>query len=175
VSSTTTIDTPRLRLRPLAMSDFEPLCRLRRDPEMMRYMGDGHVPDEDETESWLQWHVDIWKVDGYSLFAADLQPQGEFVGWIGITKPYWFPDMMPTPEIGWFIERAHWGHGLATEGAAAVLRFALDDVGIDRLIGIYNAENTASGRVMAKIGMRFWQETPHPQFGFPLRIYEATR
>ena len=142
---------------------------------MMRYMGDGHVSDEAETESWLRWHVDLWKVDGYSLFAVELKSESRLVGWLGVTKPYWFPQMLPTPEIGWFIERALWGHGIASEGAEAALRFALDDLEIDRIIGIYNAENLASGRVMEKIGMTFWQEVPHPQHGFPLRIYEASR
>ena len=92
-----------------------------------------------------------------------------------MTKPHWFPEMMPTPEIGWFIDRELWGQGFATEGAAAALHFALGDVKIERVIGIYNTENAASGRVMEKIGMTFWKEVPHPRFGFPLRIYEVSR
>jgi RimJ/RimL family protein N-acetyltransferase len=92
-----------------------------------------------------------------------------------VTRPHWLPEMMPTPEIGWFIDRAHWGNGLASEGADAALQFAFHEVDIDRVIGIYNAENVASGRVMEKIGMTFWQELPHPQKGFPMRIYEISR
>lgn len=175
ISPDTILDTERLRLRPFTMHDHGPLFRLRQDPQMMRYMGDGHLHDEEETESWLRWHIDIWSVDGYSLFAVDLKAEDRFIGWLGVTKPYWFPEMMPTPEIGWFIERAKWGQGLASEGAAAALRFAFDIVGIERVIGIYNAENHASGRVMEKIGMRFWRAEPHPQFGFPLRIFEISR
>jgi RimJ/RimL family protein N-acetyltransferase len=141
---------------------------------MMRYMSDGHIPDKAETQSWLQWHVDLWDADGFSLFAAERKPDGRFIGWTGVTKPYWFPEMMPTPEIGWFIERELWGQGHASEGAAAALQFAFQDVSIERVIGIYNAKNAASGRVMEKIGMTFWQEVPHPRFGFPLRIYEVS-
>ena len=168
------VETDRLILRPLAMSDLEPLVRLRQDPEMMRYMGDGHVADENETESWLRWHIDLWTVDGYSLLGAELKPRNEFVGWIGVTKPYWFPEMMPTPEIGWFIERAKWGKGLASEGASSVLQFALNDLGIERIIGLYHAQNVASGRVMEKIGMRFWKELPHPKLSHSVRVFEAT-
>ena len=157
------------------MSDLEPLYCLQRDPQMMQYMGDGHVHDETESEAWLRWHVDLWDVDGCSLFAADLKPGLRFVGWVGVTKPYWFPEMMPTPEIGWFIDRAHWGQGLATEGATAALRFTFEQVGMERIIGIYHAENLASGRVMEKIGMSFWTELPHPEKGFPMRIYEISR
>ncbi|HML00347.1 MAG TPA: GNAT family N-acetyltransferase, partial [Acidimicrobiales bacterium] len=102
------------------------------------------------------------------------KPSGAFIGWTGVTKPYWFPDMMPTPEIGWFIDRELWSQGLATEGARAALHFVFEERGEGRVIGIYNAENIASGRVMEKLGMTFWKEVPHPRFGFPLRIYEAS-
>ena len=90
---------------------------------------------------------------------------GRLIGWTGVIKPHWFPEMMPTPEIGWFIDRELWGQGFATEGAAAALHFALGDVKIERVIGIYNTENAASGRVMEKIGMTFWKEVPHPGSG----------
>ncbi|MGH9030387.1 MAG: GNAT family N-acetyltransferase [Acidimicrobiales bacterium] len=169
------IETERLLLRPLAMSDLEPLLALQGDPLMMRYMSDGHVHDEEETRLWLQWHIDLWEVDGYSLFAAELKEEARFVGWVGVTNPHWFPELMPTPEIGWFVERAQWGRGIATEGAQAAARFAFERLDIARLIGIYNAENLASGRVMEKIGMNFWRQIPHPRFGFPLRVYELQR
>lgn len=167
------LDTPRLRLRPLLMADLEPLHLLRQDPEMMRYMSDGHLPDREETESWLHWHTGLWEADGFSLFAAERRPDHRFIGWIGVTRPYWFPEMMPTPEIGWFIDRELWGRGLASEGAAAALHFAFEDLRIERVIGIYNADNAASGRVMAKIGMSFWKQLPHPRFGFPLRVCQV--
>jgi RimJ/RimL family protein N-acetyltransferase len=169
------LETARLVLRPLAEADLDALCRLQQDPEMMRYMGNGHVHDRRESEVWLRWHEDLWDVDGYSLFAVDLKPDMVFAGWIGLTKPHWFPELMPTPEIGWFVDRSMWGRGLAPEGAAATLRFAFDDVGVDRVLGIYHADNHRSGRVMEKIGMAFWREVPHPDHEHLLRIYEISR
>jgi RimJ/RimL family protein N-acetyltransferase len=157
------------------MTDVVPMSRLQSDAQMMRYMGDGHVHDKAETEVWLRWHIDLWDVDGFSLFAVDIKPAMGLIGWIGLARPYWFPEMMPTPEVGWFVDRDFWGQGLATEGAAAVLQFAFDDVGAERVLGIYNTGNVASGRVMEKIGMSLWREVPHPQHGFPLRVYESLR
>jgi RimJ/RimL family protein N-acetyltransferase len=169
------IETDRLLLRPPLMSDFQPLFRLQQDPEMMRYMSDGHIHTRDETSTWLQWNVDLREKDGYSVWAAVLKEEGQFLGWLGVTNPYWFPAMMPTPEIGWFIDRAYWGKGLATEGAKAAVEFAFGQLDIPRLIGIFNADNRASERVMEKIGMTLWREVPHPTFGFPLRVYEIER
>lgn len=169
------IETERLRLRPPMMGDFEDLSLLQQDPEMMRYISDGHLSTAEETRSWLTWHADLWREAGFSIWAADLKQEGKFIGWLGVSEPMWFPEVMPTPEIGWFIDRAYWGQGLATEGALAAIQFAFTRLEIDRLIGIYNAQNLTSGRVMEKIGMTFWKELPHPRFGFPLRIYEINR
>ena len=100
------LDTERLKLRPLAQGDLELLDHLRHDPEMMRYMSDGHIPDKAETQSWLQWHVDLWDMEGFSLFAVKKKADGRFIGWTGVTRPHWFPEMMPTPEIGWLSQES---------------------------------------------------------------------
>lgn len=168
-------ETKRLRLRPPTADDFESLSPLQQDAEMMRYMSDGHVFTPEETRSWLTLNAELRNETGFSVWAADLKPELTFVGWLGITAPRWFPELMPTPEIGWFIDRTYWGQGLATEGALAAVEFAFEKLEIERLIGIYNPENLASRRVMEKIGMTFWKELPHPRYGFPLRIYEITR
>jgi RimJ/RimL family protein N-acetyltransferase len=142
---------------------------------MMRFMSDGHVFTPAETRSWLTLNAELRNETGFSVWAADLKPETTFVGWLGVTEPRWFPELMPTPEIGWFIDRAYWGQGLATEGAVAAVEFAFEQLEIERLIGIYNPENLASGRVMEKIGMTFWNQRPHPRYGFPLRIYQISR
>jgi len=169
----TEVETTRLRLRPPTDEDFEPLHRLEQDVEMMRYMSEGHLHSTDETRNWLMWHAGLWNENGYSLWTAELKETGRYVGWVGVTKPYWFPEMMPTPEVGWFIDRVYWGQGLATEGARAAIEFAFSQLGVSRLIAICNAENKASERVMQKVGMSFWKEVPHPLHGFPVRVYEV--
>lgn len=48
---------------------------------------------------------------------------------------------------------AHWGRGLATEVAFAVLRYGLEEAGRGRMLGIDDKVNAASRRVLEKIGM----------------------
>jgi ribosomal-protein-alanine N-acetyltransferase len=60
----------------------------------------------------------------------------------------------PDPEIGWWLARRYWGQGLATEAASAALRDAFERVRLDRIISIARPENTASLRVMDKLGLR---------------------
>ena len=57
-------------------------------------------------------------------------------------------------ELGYFVEPARWGEGIATEAAFAVRDDAFDRCGIDELIGRCRVENRASARVLAKVGFR---------------------
>ncbi len=56
-------------------------------------------------------------------------------------------------EIAYALARDFWGQGLASEAAAAILRYAFEQLNITRLICLIIPENTASARVAEKIGM----------------------
>jgi ribosomal-protein-alanine N-acetyltransferase len=166
------IETERLHLRPLMMSDADGLLRLHRDPEMMRYFGDGHTYRDDESRSWLEWHVAMWDLECYGFWAVEHQAGDEFIGWLGVTKLWNPPELLPASELGWFIDRRYWGLGLATEGAHEALRFAFGPLGLLRVIARYNVANVASGRVMEKLGMQLWRKMPHLEVpGATTRIY----
>jgi RimJ/RimL family protein N-acetyltransferase len=140
---------------------------------MMRYFGDGHTYRDDESRTWLEWHAAMWDLEGYGFWAIEHRPELEFIGWVGVTKVWAPPELMPATEIGWFVDRRYWGQGLATEGAWAALGFAFGALALPRVIARYNAENVASGRVMEKIGMQFWREQPDPGLpGITERFYE---
>ena len=71
--------------------------------------------------------------------------------------------------------RALWGRGLATEGARAALDFGFGSLGLERIIARYHTDNVASGRVMQKIGMRYWREVPSTEVpGVTLTFYELS-
>lgn len=56
-------------------------------------------------------------------------------------------------EIGYFIHRGHWGKGLATAAARAVVEWAISEPGIQRVWATCDHENIASIRVLEKVGM----------------------
>lgn len=164
------IETPRLRLRAWRDSDAEVHARMRTDPGMQRYMGDGHLWTAAESREWATSVMAHWDEHGFGLWSVDLLETDGYIGWLGLVYPKWIPELVPTIEIGWFLDREHWGQGLATEGAAAALGVAFDDLGVDEVIGIHNPANDASRRVMEKIGMSFWKSVQHPRYGFPIDV-----
>lgn len=73
-------------------------------------------------------------------------------------------------ELNYVIAAAYWGRGYATEAACAIKYYALNSLGIARLVALIHPENTASERVALKLGMRFETETIRPN-GKKLKVY----
>jgi RimJ/RimL family protein N-acetyltransferase len=100
------------------------------------------------------WIV-TWKTDGLPLGIAELRMSGQ------------------QADLGYMIARAYWGQGIATETVRTLTDWALAQPAIQQVWAVCAAENTASVRVLEKVGMqrevslRLWslysQETPGPR------------
>lgn len=62
-------------------------------------------------------------------------------------------------ELGWVLDPAHAGRGYATEAVRALLGICFDDLGLRRVTALCFADNTASWRLMERVGMRREQHT----------------
>ncbi len=171
----TTLETPRLVLRRWRAEDHEPMTAINSDPEVMRWIGDGSVHDAERTAALIERVERGWEEAGFGLFAVQVRETGELAGFTGLAVPHFLPEILPAVEIGWRLGRPFWGRGIATEAARAALRFGLRDRGLDRVVSVHQIGNTASERVMVKLGMRRERDTVHPELGVPLRVYEVTR
>ncbi|KUN40842.1 acetyltransferase [Streptomyces longwoodensis] len=141
------------------------------DPEVMRWIRDGRVLDERQTRARIRAWEHEWESRGFGLFAVEVRATGELAGLTGLSVPGYLPEVLPAVEVGWRLGRPHWGRGLATEAAAAAVRFGFEECGLQRIVSIAQAGNDASRRVMAKLGMRPVLETVHPDLGRPVRVF----
>ncbi|MGW4701203.1 GNAT family N-acetyltransferase [Streptomyces sp. NPDC004285] len=167
----TEILTPRLLLRRWSDDDLVPMAEINADPEVMRWIGDGSVRDPEQTADAVERYEEEWDEEGFGIFAVELLGSGELIGFAGLSVPDFLPEVLPAVEIGWRLGRPYWGQGYASEAAHAVLEFALQDRGLDRVIAITHAGNRASENVIRKLGMVPERETSHPVFGLPLNVY----
>lgn len=108
---------------------------------------------------------------GFGFSAAELKDTGELAGLIGIAVPSFEAHFTPCVEIGWRLRADLWGRGLATEGAAAMLRYAFDTFGLREIVAYTVPANMRSRRVMEKLGMT---RDPADDFDHP-RIPEGHR
>jgi len=121
------------------------------DPRVMEHFPACLTGEEsDKLADRIEAHFDK---HGFGLFAAELRTTGEFIGYVGLSVPAFQAHFTPCVEIGWRIAATHWNQGLATEGARAVLEYALDTLGLPEVVSFTVPANLASRRVMEKIGM----------------------
>ena len=167
--------TDRLLLRGWKKHDFEEYAAICADPEVMRWIGSGGTRTPEECAETIAGFERDWAEHRFGLFATELRSSGRFIGFIGLSVPEFLPEILPAVEIGWRLARDAWGRGLATEGAGAVLNFGVGEVGLERIVSIYQPENLASLRIMEKLGMRFEREALDLTCDRTVRVYEITR
>lgn len=143
------LETPRLRLVPLAAEHFDALAAMYADPEVARFL-EG-VP-LDRAEAWrrLALHVGHWALRGYGSFACIEKSSGAVVGRCGP----WYPEGWPGLEIGYSLARAFWGRGYATEAAVACARHAYGALHAEKVISLVSADNSRSQRVAERGGAK---------------------
>jgi len=144
------IVTPRLRIRPFLPADEEPMIDVYGDPDVMRYIPGGALPDEGAIHQIMDEQLVAQTTRGYAYYAVELIEDGSVVGDAG------FGLFEPTGdvELGYTFARRAWGLGYATEAAAACLEAGLAGLDVPRLIAVADIENLASHRVAERIGMR---------------------
>jgi RimJ/RimL family protein N-acetyltransferase len=144
------LDTERLLLRQFREDDLDDWARITSDATVMRYVG-GSAFTRDEAWRSLGYALGHWQIRGFGLWAAEEKSSGRLVGRIGLYQPEGWPGL----EVGWLVDRARWGEGIASEGGAAALAHAFEALGADRVISVIEPPNAASIRVAEKLGERF--------------------
>ncbi len=139
--------TDRLEFREWHLQDLDRFHVICSDPRVMRYVGDGRVWSQEQTSQFIQAATKMLRNCGYCQWALIHKANRQLIGYCGLAKS----DELP--EIGWRLSPEYWGQGLATEAAQAVLNHGLLAIGCSQIIATVQAENTASIRVIEKLGM----------------------
>jgi len=144
------IETPRTRLRPVRGSDLQTLHRLWTHPDVRRYLWDDEVIPIELTASVIERSEAQFAAQRHGLWLAQEKPGDAIIGFCG----FWYFRDPPELELLYGVDADHWGRGLATELAQAMLRHGFEALGFERITGSTDFPNLASARVMEKTGMR---------------------
>ncbi|HVN06335.1 MAG TPA: GNAT family N-acetyltransferase [Bryobacteraceae bacterium] len=152
------------------LRDWEPLdwtefSAIAADPEVIRYIGDGTPWSGERSREFVQRQIALSAARGFCLWKLMPKEGRRLIGFCGL-QPLPETDEI---EIGWWLARAWWGRGLATEAARAALHEGFTRAGLDRIVAIAQPANTASIRIMEKLGMRFERMTESR--GVPVAMY----
>ena len=104
-----------------------------------------------ESANWIELVSSRWQSEKIGFCALIEKCSKRFVGWCGL----WRLKETGETEIGYAVAREFWGKGFATEAAAKFLDYAFEQLQPERIVAVAEPENTASRRVMEKLGMRY--------------------
>lgn len=146
------LESPRLRLVPLADEHLSGLHAINGDAAVMTYIGDGAPLSLRQSQLMIDTVRRHWALHGMSWWALLNKEDGEMVGAAAL-QPLEAQTGAP-PEIGWRLRRSCWGRGYATEAATAIVEHARL-MGQRRLVAIAHPANLASMAVMHRLGMLY--------------------
>lgn len=143
------IETARLRLRPWRITDGDDVFAYAQKPEWSRYLRSLPRPYvRDDADRFIARQLLLDPVR-HPAWAIELE--GRAIGGINVS----FNFEHASGEIGYSLDPAHWNEGLCTEAARAVVDAAFSTHAmLNRLCARADADNTASQRVMEKVGMQ---------------------
>lgn len=145
------VETERLRLRPPAMSDARRVAALGNDLDIARMTSTmPHPYDLEDAEAFLAGSARN-RPDHHAEFA--LEAQGELVGMLGF-----HPMADGRTEVGYWLGRAYWGRGYATEALRGALRWASREWRRRFVMARHFSDNPASGQVLCKAGFLYTGE-----------------
>ncbi|MFB9236755.1 GNAT family N-acetyltransferase [Plantactinospora siamensis] len=147
------IRTARLDLRPFEPTDLAALHAYRSRPDVVRYLYE-EPDDEAATRASLERRLrrTALRTGGDALnLAVVVRETGRLVGDVMLA---WTSAEHRQGEIGYVFHPAAAGRGYATEAAAEMLRLGFEWLGLHRVVGRLDARNTASARVLERLGMR---------------------
>lgn len=130
-----------------------PFAAINADPGVMTYFA-APMTDAETDEAMARYNMQLDR-DGFTMFAAEHRETGDLAGVIGMQTMRTVVPNLPQPavEIGWRLAREFQGHGLATEGARAIVDFAFHELHLPEVVAITAVGNAASRRVMEKLNM----------------------
>lgn len=163
------LETARLRLRAFTPADLEALYALTREPEVMRFIGDGEVLARAQIESNLTNIIEVFRRRGYGRWAVEERATGRLAGYGGFAHGSEGFGV----ELVYLLGRDFWGRGYATELGRACLRYAFEELRLDSLVAVTIPENLRSRRVMERLGMGFAGEGEYQ--GYPCVYYRLGR
>ncbi|WP_082127363.1 GNAT family N-acetyltransferase [Calothrix sp. 336/3] len=145
------IETGRLLLRPLQITDLDDLALIYSDPQVMRYRVNSQPASRCETQQMLEEYIQHWEKYGFGRWGIIYKDNQSLIGHCGLEVV----DNTSDIEINYLLRRAYWNQGLATEAAAAMIEYGFTQLKLERIVAIAQPENIASRCVMEKLGMRY--------------------
>lgn len=162
-----TLETERLWLREWRPDDAPRLAEIINDPRIFDTTERiPHPYSLEMAEEFIAKKPDVFRDGGHLAFAIELKSSRLATGAVGLSVD----QTNRRASLGYWLGVDYWGQGFVTEAAREVLRYGFEVLDLNRIEAQFLKRNPASGRVMAKAGMRF--EAEFPKYALKHGVFE---
>lgn len=149
------LETNRLLLRPLELSDAKAMFAMDNNPEVHKYLWQNPTQTIDDSIKTIEYVRNQYEKNNIGRFATILKETNEFIGWTGIKFVTEQPENgnINFYDYGYRLNEKFWGKGYATEASIAWLDYGFNEMKIEKMNAYTHSENQASNHILEKIGM----------------------
>jgi [ribosomal protein S5]-alanine N-acetyltransferase len=146
------IVTARLLIRSFKQGDLKDLIEYTNEPEWVRYLVNIPYPYTiKDAENFLMTFTDSDNWEKLQIFAIVMV--NKVIGDIYLNQRE-EDRINDRAELGFSLSRQHWGNGLMTEAAQAVINWAFQTYPLNRIFATVDPRNDRSWHLLEKLGMK---------------------
>jgi ribosomal-protein-alanine N-acetyltransferase len=165
------LETERLILRPLELSDVDAFFAMNDNPNVTKYL---RIPlkSKAETEAYIQKIINEYEKNGIGRFAVALKDTDKLIGFSGLKfRPNEENGFSEVYDLGYRFAEEHWRKGFAVEAAKAWLDYGFNTMKLPVIYACAVSDNIGSNTVLKKLGFEFTNEytannEPHSWYKF---------
>ena len=144
-------ETPRLILRQFTEADAHLVFALNSDADVLKYLHEPILEDEEHAKRILTGIIFPQYKNNLGRWAMHTKEGMDFIGWCGLK----YRPELDEIDLGYRLMQKAWGKGFATEAAQHTLDHGFNVLKLKLITGRAHIENTASIKVLEKIGMDY--------------------
>jgi len=163
------LESPRLRVRPMTEADAGFILKLVNERGFLQNIGDKGVRTLEDARGYISsGAMASYERHQFGLGVVELKSTGEPIGMCGLLQR----ESLDAPDLGYAYFEQHWSKGYAFEAASLVLKDAESRLGLHRILAIISIDNTASERVLQKLGFVLSRVITLPGSADPTKLFE---
>lgn len=162
------LETKRLNLRYITVNDAFFLIDLFNQDSFLKHFGDRKVKTKEEAILYIKdKFLKSYEANGYGHFLVELKDKNIPIGLCGVTKR----DFLDDADIGFIFSEKYFRKGYATEASNEIIRYAKEDLKLEKIIGVCSKSNKASIITLEKLGFIYEKEIDMKGYDKDSKLY----
>ncbi|MFV7236597.1 GNAT family N-acetyltransferase [Flavobacterium sp. ZB4R12] len=148
------LETDRLVLREMLLSDAEALFEMDRNPNVHQYLWNKPLTEISEVHSYIEFVREQYIQNNIGRFVVILKETNELIGWTGLKyNTEIVNNKIDFYDIGYRLNEKFWKKGYASEASFTWLDYGFNVMKIKIMSAAAHTDNIASNKILQKIGM----------------------